>query len=393
MLQFSLAFLALIFIPGLTSNFLVNKLFGCAAILCLLIKPGFKVKYCNVQYLFVIWLVWTFLGANLAENNSIASTGYWGRMEGFLTWALLACMAWTYWACTEKETTFELFKLPVTMRGLDLIFTCSLLVFTALITIIMFFWPVQSIAFYTNIMPDNALAGFASIGSVLLFAYTPIAAIPSILAALCSENRTVLISIFVGISSFYFLTNFKKSMKTIAIVLLVVCAVVPFTNIGHRISTLNVDVMGIGSRSQWVLQGSDLARSVPVTGYGLDTLSRYLKPAKGEYVHRDVVVDRTHFLPIDLILQTGWLGYYLVLAMLACAIHVTLKYKTKQNIICLSVIVAWIAFNCINPSGVYGHLLMLIAIFGIRKDQTINKNNQSDRGCDNTKQTCSHSSA
>ena len=369
MIPFSLAFLALIFIPGISSNFLVNKLFGCAAILCLLLKPGFKIKFCSVQYLFGLWLAWVFVGSTFSDNNTIASIGYWGRMEGFLTWGLLSAMAWAYWTGCEEETKFELFKLPVTMRGLDLIFIASLLIFTSIVLVIMFVWPVQSMAFFLKIMPDNALAGFSSIGAVLLFAYTPIAAIPAVLAALCSANRTVLIAIVSGITCFYLLTNFKRSLRASIIVFLILLAIIPFTTIGKRISTLNTSVMGIGSRSQWVLQGSELSKSVPVMGYGLDTLSVHLKPAKGKYIHKGVVVDRTHFLPIDLILQTGWIGYYLALAMLACALHVTLKYRTKQNIICLSVIVSWIAFNCINPSGVYGHLIMLIALFGIRKDQ------------------------
>jgi len=369
MIAFTVSFLALIIMPGMTSNFLVNKLFACSALLCVLYRGGQKIAHCAPHYIFAGWLLWVFVGCTISDNNIMASTGYWGRNEGFLTWFLLSALAYAYWSTSEIDKKHILSKYLLNFKGFDLLFWLVLLVFISLVIVAYFVWPFNSMAYTLHVMPENALAGFASIGFVLLYAYHPLAVIPAVTLVLTTQNRTALLVMLVGFTCYHLLTSFKKSLKALVIAALLVCTLLPFTNVFKRIETLQPSTMGEGSRSQWILQGSQLASYGPVMGYGLDTLSQYLEPAKGKYVHKDAIADRTHFLPMDLVLQTGWLGYFISLALLVGCIHVVLQNRTQQNIICLSLIISWIAFNCINPSGVYGHLLMLIGLLGIRRDK------------------------
>jgi hypothetical protein len=376
MITFTLAFLALLFMPSLGSNALLSKLFYTSAILCVLYRNAYKVKTSSVQWLFGVLLAWMFLSSSICDNNMIASTGYWNRMEGFITWFILAVLAWAYWTVAEGNNEFELFKLPWNLTGFSQLFLLVLLSFITIIILDIFVWPIQSYGFSLNIMPNNALAGFASIAFILLYAYHPVASLPAIMLVLSTSNRTAILVLFTGLICYYALTAYKKLLKTLAISCLIAFTIIPFTGVYNRIAHLSGNNFGIGARSQWVLQGSELTKSVPVTGYGLDTLSRYLKPVKGAYQHKGAIVDRTHFLPIDMILQLGWIGYYIVLAILGCAVHIVLQNRTKQNVICLSLIVSWIVFNCFNPCGIYGHLMMLIGLMGIRsQDQKNNETN------------------
>ncbi len=344
-----LAFFALLFAPGIGENPHLNKLMACCFLL-LLTDGRHAFKLDLPQKLFFAWLVWAALSCSLSPDAEMSIQGFYSRGEGLLTWFIITGFVVMYW---------KTFTSLVPMRWMVAV---ALSVLLLLATIL------RPESFRCIAMPEMALAGFSSLSLVLLWAFDPYTLIFAVGPLFYSNVRTALFAIAVGIVCNHLLKS-TKNLKPIFFGTLIALLLVPFMPIGKRLLDVKTSKMGVGSRSQWIMQAHRLAYERPFLGFGLDTLSVHLKQAVGPTAHRNAIADRVHNIVFDLILQTGWVGYLLLLGSFGAAVGIAWHYRTEQNIACISILCAYLVFQLTNPCGVPAHLLGMIALFGIRRTE------------------------
>ncbi len=145
------------------------------------------------------------------------------------------------------------------------------------------------------------------------------------------------------------------------------------TSVGHRFLSLTPRVMGTGARAQWIMQADEWGQSLPLTGFGLDSLIGKLKRPVGPTAEdrnmedSTFQADRTHNILYDILLQTGWIGLTLTLLCFGSALAVVKDNLTTHNIACMGGLVAYVVFSCMNPPGILAHVIAVTCLFGIRK--------------------------
>jgi hypothetical protein len=160
------------------------------------------------------------------------------------------------------------------------------------------------------------------------------------------------------------------SWKVIAASFLILLSTIFLTpQLRHKVLSFDVSSLGTGARASWIMQAREISRRNIVRGIGLEVIDCYLKNPDSGLQRPNDFPDRTHNIIFDIILETGWVGYFICLGILGSAVGVTLLYPTSTNSICLGMLIAWIVFGFINPQGCGAHLLMLIGLFGIRRPE------------------------
>lgn len=346
------AFLGLLFAPGVFGNPVLNRLLICAMILMLCDFKSFKIGLPGK--LFLGWIFWAFISSLFLGNKAdLAFQGFNYRMEGLPTWIVLACLALAY------HSTFKNHKWLIGALSLALIYLyCRI---DLLID--------REGLFANLVFPRMAMSGLACLMAMLLWTVHP-AWILAVIPLLSETNRACIIALFAGITAFELLKHRNKfNLKiigSIALGIFFLVGLVFMSPIGKKFRSLDHRTIGLGARSQWLLQASDLTKEMPITGYGLDSLSRKLKPSQGVIVEKRAIPDKVHNLAYDLILSTGWIGYTILLLAFGAAFSMVWKAPTEANNVYFAVLVSWIAFHLFNPSGIPAHAVMLVSLFGIK---------------------------
>ena len=327
--------------------------------------------------LFFTWLAWCGIGIFFSEYPLMAFQGFYPyRGEGLLTFLILTCFALSYWKVFDS-----LRPLGWIMAGI------CLFLFIAFVVIV-YFWEGdygdRSYAknfFDRALLPDVAVASFACQTGAIMAYIHPLLGLIAALPLVDAASRSGLIALFVSLTTFVILTkktNLTISSKKLGKYCLVGIVVLglSFLLVGKIVgmnqkltSIPKIQTMGSGARSQWILQGANLASRLPLTGFGLDTLSNYLQtPTGGQWKEmRRYISDRTHNIMYDIILQTGWVGFTMLLLTLGYAVAICVHHPDRHNIACLCALIAWGIFAHANPHGMLGNSTALICLFGIRK--------------------------
>ena len=349
------AFISLHFCPPLVSSYQLTHLLACCACL-LLVAPKWRHSWTLPSAYFAAWLAFAVIGGCFQPGWYWHIYGDYLRYEGAATWVLLTVMAALYWQLKRNTAWLELACVMV------------LLLQTAAI---LYRWDgADFIMGETKI----AVAAFACVAGALLYAAHPamllFAAVP--LAWGC--NRGALAAVCVGIVVYHaFTANTRLEWRKIACIAAILTALsIPLTQ-----KLLSTSVTGYGPRSQWMLQASAIASGCPVAGFGFDTQIDYLNnpvgPASEAKAHPGSTYksDRCHNIAFDTILQTGWVGYTLLLLSLGAAIGTVILHKTGKNCALLAAVAAFVTFSLFNPAGTPSLGLAICCLFGIRKDQTL----------------------
>lgn len=353
MIPFILATFALFFCTGLDNQSLINKITGCCLFL-VMIAPKYKNQLQLPQILLLVWLLWSGLGCFLSDDSIMAIQGQKWRVEGLVTWIVLFGFGYFYWTVfrTIYPLAAILFSFILIVLGLKAV-------------------GIRPEFFNWYVMPTMALASIMSMATTLFFACNPLLVIfpMSILCTL--GNRSGFIAPFIGCLSLILLspslkTRFAMRFSIAGLSILILTAILSPTA-RSRFSSIQFDTLGTGSRSQWIMQADELAKSLPLTGFGLDTLSLHLKDSVGSTMEAYALADRVHNILLDILLQTGYIGLTIWLLCIGACVGVTLKEGGIQNRICLSLIITWIAFGFLNPQGIYYHAILCVAIFGIKQ--------------------------
>jgi hypothetical protein len=349
-----LAFLALHFAWPITASYALTHLLvaaGCMVLVVPVRKYGWTAPSC----LFVIWLTMTAVAGFWQPHWYWHLWGNYLRYEGTVTWVLLTLMALAYWRLANRTTWLEV--------AVALILAIQ----TALIL-----WFGRDIAkWYVGETPI-AVAAFAAMGAVLLYASHPALALLAAVPLWWGNTRASVAAIAAGLLVFHAVVHWRKPSRKVVLMALVIltCLTIPVAT-----KLMSTNIRWTGPRTQWVLQGAAIASGLPLAGHGFDTQLDYLKNPKGSLsesvARKDAVfkADRCHNIIFDIILQSGWLGYVLLLFTAGAAIYCTVKSPTGQNAALLAVMAAYAVFNMLNPSGIPSAGLALIALFGLREQR------------------------
>jgi len=224
------------------------------------------------------------------------------------------------------------------------------------------------------------MSGFGSVCFAILAVSNPILSIVPIGCSILVGTRTGLLVVAMMSVYLSFSTIGRKYIGFI----LSASAVVVFllgmmmlndgsaarSSVMKKLGDVNVCSFGSGARSSWIIQAYDIVRKWPVEkrliGDGFDTIVFHLRNPGG-VMRPDGAPDRTHNVAMDIILQTGVLGYTLSLLCLASCIHCVLDRADDRNKMCLAGILAWIVFGMFNPQGAAADAMMVCCVFGMRE--------------------------
>lgn len=342
--------LILLFAPVWFCNNLLLCRVATIAGLIIVMTHKKQEKLCLPQVMFLIWLAWAVLCCVLSDFPRLAIEGFYLRVEGLLSWATLTAAA--YLTDKTSKTNYALMA-----------FLCAISLILLVLKAIFY----SDIRFQAYVIENVALSSFAACAFVFLWTYgSPYMSAFAIGLLVIATTRSGLFAAMAGILCYYLMKGtLKTAYKKIVALLGILTILILFTPIKQKIENLNYTFTG--SRSQWLKQSEVMTKALPLTGYGLDTLSHYLKPAKGETRQRLAIAERVHFLPLDICLQTGWIGLTLFMLFVGSAIAFATKNPSGINLAAASVLVTWFIFGCINPQGLHSLLLTLVCVFQMKK--------------------------
>lgn len=358
-----LAFIALLCAPGYTNNQQLNRLI-CVSILVLLIRHEYKFKPQVHHYLFFAWLGWAAIGTCFSRYPMMAFYGFYPyRCDGIITYLVIVCLALCYW------------KTFTCIRPLCLI---ALLCFFTIIGVYLYQAPwlnyIAKGRFDGLLLPDVALASFACVAGIVLIHIHAGLSVIAIPVMLMTQNRTSFYAFLMVVTVYLFmkycrhLLDYKRMMTIASCLFFVWFALYPFIpDKMTQIPALNCT----GARCYWLLEASNLASALPVTGFGLDSLSNYLTHPEGPGYEALLafIPDKTHNIAYDAILETGWIGYTLLLLAFGYALAICIKHPERQNVVCIMVVIGWILYGFANPHGLLCNAVALTAFMGIRKEE------------------------
>jgi hypothetical protein len=376
-----ITFAILLCAPGYSQNNQLNRLFLVSCIL-LIAKHPIKLKLDLHHYLFFGWIAWMGLGVMNSDYAMMAFQGYYPyRCQGFLTYLMITLIAVSYWK------SFESIK-PLAWFG----------VIACLVMTLWYYWKVplwedelgtqfvEQNYFASLFLPDVAISAFACLCGILAIQIHPALSVIAFFPILNAGSRSAIagmllawiICVYAIRKELYFkipikikLTNFSKwGLVAIVAICLISLAFEKSYYFEQRFENLpKVSQMGHGARPQWLLQASFLSQRLPLTGFGIDTLSEYLEKPTGAPCEglRKYIPDKVHNIAYDIILQTGWIGYTLLLLCFGYAVALALKFPDKQNWVCVCTLISLILFGLLNPHGLICEAVAATALFGIRK--------------------------
>ncbi len=352
MIPYSIAFVAFFFSLVLAPCPMFYKLLFSSCML-LLVDGKKIVKYTSNHRLFLVWMVWITICCVFSAYPYISFIGYHLRVEGLLTWVVMAALAYFYW------TVFE--------THLPMIGLCAGILILSLFGLT--FLPQEQ--FYLIGFTPVALASICCVFSVLLWSASPPLVLLMIPLLIYSNSRSAVIGSMAGIGLFILMksANWKKILLYSSSALIAMAILIQFTPLKAKFANIKPSAIGKGARAHWIKEGAKMTLTLPVTGLGLDTLGKYLTEAPdADYRHVHAICDKTHFFLLDIILMTGWIGFLIFLFMAYSSIKTTLAYQSDRNITCLCVMAAWAVFGCFNPQGCYSTMLAIWAFMGVRKE-------------------------
>ncbi len=355
MITYSLAFLAFFFSMVLVPCPMYYKLLisGC---FMLLMNEKHALKLANHHIMFLVWMAWILICCWFSDYRYISMVGYHLRVEGLLTWIVMASLAYFYWVTFAERDAMSILCLVVmllTVTGLNILSTdmFNLIAFT----------PV-------------ALGSICCVMFILFWSVSPAASILVVPFFIASNSRSAIVASIVAVAVYSLLKSKDAKKLTIyaTLALLIISAVIYCTPLKQKFSNIKVGSIGTGARSHWIKEGAKQSLHLPITGYGLDVLANYLTPAPtSEYRQRNANCDKTHFLVMDILLMTGWIGLGIFSVMAWYALKTAYYYRSDHNITCFSVLVAWFVFGMFNPTGMYSTMIAIWAFIGLRKHEPI----------------------
>lgn len=149
----------------------------------------------------------------------------------------------------------------------------------------------------------------------------------------------------------------KILLIPITVILLLTAGLMPWKGLVARFKAIHIEAMGVGQRTVWMTEAYKQAKVLPLTGYGPDGLRYHLSHSKD---NREYPV-RSHYGPLDIVLQFGWVGYLLTLAIVAAVIH-------TRSPVAIGVMTGWVTFSLLNPLGTPAIALGLLVVLGARKN-------------------------
>lgn len=338
---FALTFLLMLFAPGNSWLFFSILIFS---------YPHIKVTKDIPQKLFLAWMAVAFIACIFSQYKAMAFFGNSLRMEGFLTWLLIARLAWLYW---ETQENFDF------------------LLIVLIVAIIIFFgW---SLLNHKAVLVKMSMAGLAAVAISIMWAWMPSSAILYLPLVIFSDSRAAVIGAIGGITVHTVLKHRKaivRKWRGIAMISVGVLVLIAISPVGRHFRSFSIDRAGAGARTHWIIES---VRGASFIGHGLDTQSNYLTQKKGDEVDRAggrsvlIIADRAHNIIFDTLLTTGIVGLLVLLLIFGSALGMAINYPSNRNLIAISGISAWAIVGLMNPQGISAHILATVCLIGMTR--------------------------
>lgn len=323
--------------PFIVSDLTTSRLVLAGFSILIFCREDFKVNPPGKWLL--AWLGWSIICCLVSPYPQISIEGFHLRNEGLAT--IIICFAL---AIFTKNFQYVIALEVLGMIGLGILFmfeVCG-----------------------HPLWPHIAEGALSSVIGASAFCCEPLIFPVCFIYCLLVGSRAGMIGLMVGV---IVLEMFVRKWKRLAIFLSIISVIIALTPMGTRFLKYQLTTACAGARSGWIVQASERLYERPIVGWGLDVQSRLLKPAAGQaWRHGGAMPDRVHFLPVEIAIQTGFVGLILCCLALGSAIFHCLANKSFENRLCLSVICAWIAFSLFNPSGIPATAFCLLAFFTIK---------------------------
>ena len=361
----NLSLLVLFLFPAFTLSGQIAR--SIAIAMCLLCAhPKVTKKLAEPGILLFTWFAWAVLCSYQSDNFQLALFGYHKRFEGLVTWILAISFGWLFWRTSTLDRLF---------------LTCKAIL--AICLLVMIFRPD---IYKSLIFGHITIAAFASIVSCMLMAKHPAYIALALPFIYLTMNRSMILALSLG-SITYVVINRKYiselfMMKWYPWVFMVIVLALAIFGAYPKLKKIDSSSLGTGFRSQMVIQSIHAFTQRPLTGYGIDTLSKVLHQrndvnaehnwndmGNGHFVRNYFDVDRSHNIFLDILLQTGIIGLIISLFILTRMTYRTFCYPLEINQACLYGVSAVIGFGLMNPFGIPAMFLMCLCILGIEKEE------------------------
>jgi O-antigen ligase len=361
----SLSLIVLFLFPAFTISGQIAR--SIAIAMCLLCcHPKVSKKLAEPGLLLITWFLWAFFCSYQSEYFQLALFGFHKRFEGLITWILALSFGWLFWRSSNLKSLF------ITCGGI-----------LALCFLAMVFKPD---IYKSLIFGHITIAAFASIVSCMLISRNILWIGLAIPFVFLTQIRSMLLALAFA-SLAYLLVNRKRIKDLFGnswTPWIVTVIILPLTLIAAypKLSTISYHSIGKGARTQFAEQAIHAIVFKPLTGYGIDTQSKILKPAvtdseeyhehdrgDGVMIRKIFDVDRCHNFFLDILLQTGFIGLALWLFILTRIVYRTLSYPSEINQACLYGTFSAIGFGFTNPMGIPAMFLLCLCVLGIERDE------------------------
>lgn len=344
------------------------KLAICSALAICLSSYWFKCdSMARSGKLTIAALGWAAICSTFAISPSTAVWGLYGRWEGLVTW-------------------LTIFGIAMAIRPMGALPIGSAIVLWTQIDMVLRMANPDSAWILTPI----ACGALSACSFAYLLAMCPVISWIAMMPLVFSSSRAGLVACIAVAIAVYFCKPRKikigrESLFVFASAIVLAGGLMLHPSFRQKIANIGFDFTG--SRSQWAMQGITEATRLPLTGHGPDNIHMVITPAIGPTAHANAVADRTHNVALDILLQTGWIGLALCVAVAASAIIAlrrsfrevsvfecdidliddTEAWRSHQsNMAAVAVLAAWTAYGLLNPQGAPSHLLMLAALFQMK---------------------------
>lgn len=332
---------ALLFITLLLVLCLPGAMTLCATT-ALFVRPRLPIDWSIGRVFLVAFMGWMVVATVCSPWWETSLYGSDQRVEGLLTWLVLARIAWLLWETGD-----------VGYIGVAAIF--SLAIIAILYT------------FSVQILTPVAFGALCAVVAGLFAVNLPWLSVLCVVGAACVGSRAGVLAALVGMGAAWVMAgNPSRRLKTLAAFALPLAVALAFTPVAQKTASLNLSTLGSGARSQMVAKCATLTYKRPLVGYGMDVGSEVLTRPGENVAQIGAVYDKVHFGPLDLVLQVGWIGLTFLLLSTGWVVGCAVKLKSSANMACFGAVIAWWAFGLLNPQGIPATMLFLACLVGAK---------------------------
>lgn len=313
----------------------------------LFVRPRLILQWNPGRVVLFLFMVWAGIGVVLSPWMQLALFGSEQRIEGYMTWLVLAAVAMMAWEADEPD--YIRWSLWLSVVGLSV---------------------ANMLGMEPKLLTPVAFAALFAVGAGFFATRSALFACFCVMGAAFCGMRVGVAAALVAIVAVWLAKGCtKRQFRLLLGVVLALLVALPFTPAGKKLASIDFSTLGTGARTQLVNKSLTLAQERPFLGYGMDCGSKVLGVPSANVAQTGASYDRCHYGPMDWVLQVGFVGLSLLLAATGWVLACAFRFPTPYNLSCLGMVVAWWTFSLLNPPGIPATLMFLVGVIGAKEEK------------------------